>query len=983
MKKLFLFLLSIILSLGYASAQTRYYVKQDGSDWAQGDSWASAYETLTMAYNAAVAGDEIWIAGGEYDGIYTIIDEVNTYGGFAGTETSIDEREKVQSGEAWEFVHPTVLTSSSGGYIFSTSAAGTSIFDGLTLKGTEDVISGNKGFNIANGGNNKGYIIRNCIVRDFNSAHDGGGMNIRAKTEIANCFITNNTANKGGGAYLDCVTIHHSKITNNSVSTTAENPLNSGVGGGGGLLMANTSPGCVAYNCWIEGNTASFGGGLVVRNGSKAYNCIIVNNTASQSGGGLSFDQRDNGGAVFNVTIANNTAQHVDGSGGVCFSADAVNRKQDVYNSILYNNKNGSGDVINLGIFLKPDVEASAEPYFMNNIIDDLEDNYFFAIDESCIAEPNGANLFEDEVSYVTKSGFPGQNKGIVTSDLPAEDITGKARVIKNIVDIGPYEMEEKEQVILPNSQGVIFVDINTTVSDDPSVTEEIGSSWATAVASPIVALNGALKYLAENSDKALQLWFKAGTYENISIELKDSISFYGGFAGTETTLAERAKGNKPWIYTHETVLRGIGTNRTAGSDAITSAAVLKQAGEFTSPVVVDGFTITNGEHGVSFVSGGNTTLCNSIIRENGNADAVTTISTGATGIDGGGIAIRGGTFVVKDCLIENNRAKNGGGIIIANDAPSLVERCTIRDNKALTTISGDGVMYNFIESSTSVFGWGGGVFNQGGTVNNCLIEGNESFAGGGILVRDDLSQYNNCIIVNNKAIFGGGVGYDSRGGNVPSNAGIYNALIANNTVVPASYYADYLTNGAVPEAEAGLCAGAYFTSLEQVIYNSIFTGNKDADQAISITHASHDYDASLKYAIVDDEHIYLNDGTLDVSPSSITYDADWRITSTGFPGRNAGYGGDATIGGNPTTTDYAGNVRVYEGSIDIGPYEIDAPSQSSINRPTNDVQGTVIDVRYYNLQGIEIAEPVRGEVYIEKKIYDTREVVIEKRLKN
>ncbi|MDR1121824.1 MAG: right-handed parallel beta-helix repeat-containing protein [Dysgonamonadaceae bacterium] len=982
MKKLFLFLLSIILSLGYAGAQTRYYVNgQTGSNYGQGVSWGDAFAELTTAYDMAVAGDEIWIAGGEYDGIYTIIDGVNIYGSFAGTETSIDEREKVTDGEAWEFAHPTVLTSSSGGYIFTTSAAGTSIFDGLTLKGTEGVTSGNKGFNIANGGNNKGYTIRNCIIRDFNSAHDGGGLNIRAKTEIANCLITNNTANKGGGAYLDCTTIHHCKITNNSAATTASEPLNSGVGGGGGLLMANTAPGCVAYNCWIERNTASFGGGLVVRAGSKAYNCIIVNNTASQSGGGLAFDQRDNGGAVFNVTIANNTAQHIDGSGGICFSADAANRKQDVYNSILYKNKNGSGEVINLGIFLSK-AEASTNHYFMNNILDDPE-NYLLFIDESCINESNGTNLFEDEVSYVTKPGFPGQNKGLVTTDLPAEDITGKARVIKNIVDIGPYEMEEKEQVILPNSQGVIFVDLNTTVSDDPYVIEEIGSTWATAVASFATALSGALKYQAENPEASLQLWFKAGTYENISIELKDGISLYGGFAGTETTLAERTKGNKPWIYTHETVLQGVGRDRTAGSDLISSTAVLKQAAEFTSPVVIDGFTITNGEHGVSFISGGNTTLCNSIIRENGNADATTTSSTGATGIDGGGIAIRGGTFVVKDCLIENNRAKNGGGIIIANDAPSLVERCTIRDNKALTTISGDGVMYNFIESSTSVFGWGGGVFNQGGAVNNCLIEGNESFAGGGILVRDDLSQYNNCIIVNNKAIFGGGVGYDSRGGNVSANAGIYNALIADNMVLPASYYADYLTNGAVPETTAGLCAGAYFTSQGQVIYNSIFTGNKDANQTISITHALHDYDASLKYAIVDDEQISLSDGTLDVSPSSITYDADWRITSTGFPGRNAGYGGDEMTGGNPTTTDYAGNVRVHEGSIDIGPYEIDAPSQSSINRPTDDVQGTVIDVRYYNLQGIEIAEPVRGEIYIEKKIYDTREVVIGKRLKN
>lgn len=206
----------------------------------------------------------------------------------------------------------------------------------------------------------------------------------------------------------------------------------------------------------------------------------------------------------------------------------------------------------------------------------------------------------------------------------------------------------------------------------------------------------------------------------------------------------ERVKGAHTWDYTNETVLTGAGRERTSASDAIGSKAVIKQDSLFVHPVLVDGFTLTGGEHGALFISGGNTTLRNSILRQNGSL--ASTSSYIATGIDGGGVAIRGGAFTVTSCLIEENEAKSGGGVLIANDAPSVVRNCTIRENKALVTAN---TPYNFTSiGNPTVFGWGGGVFNQGGSVNNCLIEENTSFAGGGIFIRDNESKFNNCIIV-------------------------------------------------------------------------------------------------------------------------------------------------------------------------------------------------------------------------------------------
>jgi hypothetical protein len=958
MRKVFLFLVGMFFLAGHASATVYYVDGEKGTDYADGLSWSTAFQSVESPFfeESLAPGDEIWIVAGEYDlpdGI-TLKDGVNIYGGFAGTETSASERAKVSGGKPWEFVNPTVLTRSTGGYVFSSGASGSVIIDGITFKGTDGVTG--KAINISGGANTKGYVIRNCIIRDFNSAHDGGGMNFRSKNEIAYCLITNNTGNKGGGAYLDYTTIHDCEITNNSVPTDGLIPRCSGNGCGGGLLVASSAPGAV-YNCRIEGNTASFGGGIVVRAGSSMYNSIITGNTASQSGGGIAFDQRDNGGTIYNVTIANNTAEGAAGAGGICFSADEAPRTQNVYNTILFGNK--TGDLVtNIGYHLQKPELASVTPNFKNNIID-KSDYEGFTIGEDCVIEAGSDNLFNDLTGYVTKATFPGKNKGLMVGiTLPDTDMAGNARIIKNTVDIGPFEIEELEQVVVPNANGVIFVDAATTVSNDPDVVLEIGSTWATALPTPAAAVMGASKYLLNHPGKTVQIWVKAGTYTNVSVELKNGISLYGGFAGTETQLSDRAKGGSdfegydPWNYVNETVLSGFGRARTAASDGIASNAVIKQADEFTSPVVVDGFTLTNGEHGVLFASGGNTTLRNCIIKNNGNTDAVTSSSSIATGIDGGGVAIRSGSFKVTNCLIEENEAKNGGGVIIANDAPSVVEYSTIRGNKALATIN--TVAYQFTESSTSVFGWGGGVFNQGGTVNNCLIDGNQSIVGGGILVRNDLSQFNNCIIVGNSAVYGGGASYDPRL-NATVNAGIYNCLFDGNQVSSGSDNS-YLQAGIEPATETGDGGAIYFTYYDQKVFNSIFTNNDPSSQT--------DFTESINYSIVDDEAL-VGVEVITVPAGSIEYNGAWEIVSDNFPGIDAG------IEGNPTTTDYAGNQRVYGNGIDIGPFEIGSTPPNAINEVNAD--GSLVSVRYYNLQGVEIKQPVRGEIYIQKKIYDNR----------
>ncbi len=392
--------------------------------------------------------DVVWMAEGEYTvPQISIPANVTVYGGFSGTETLPVQR--TVGNKPWDFDHPTILKNSAS-LIFSITAANT-VIDGFILNGTN--VIGRAIQNITSTA--KGGKIRNCIMRNFNSNTDGGAMNVRYETEIYNCSITNNKGNKGGGGYFDQVTIHDCDITNNSVPTTATKPIGSSDGGGGGIFLANALPSTSAYNLYIAGNSASFGGGVYARSNTKVYNCVIVNNTAT-SGSGIAFDERDSEAIIYNVTVANNHATATAGS-GICFAADATNRIQRLLNVILWNNTDIYGEIYNIGV--NESGAGKATPEIKNTIIDDLA--YYAGQNPNLvitngIAETDSTVLFA--ANWITAATSKGIERGTIliseeTVDpvteevIPAKylvfakttDLAGNQR-IGGTIDIGPYE---------------------------------------------------------------------------------------------------------------------------------------------------------------------------------------------------------------------------------------------------------------------------------------------------------------------------------------------------------------------------------------------------------------------------------------------------------------------------------------------------------------------------------------------------------------
>lgn len=175
-----------------------------------GKAWATAYRSLATALNAAVAGDEIWLASGSYTPGTDRIDSfgvksgVRIYGGFAGNETQRGQRnwllnQSILSGE----IKDPVRTDNVYNVISTTNASAATLLDGLIVEyGYADGagIDGYGGGMYNSGGS---PTVRNVIFR-YNYATYGGGVfnDSSASPQIANSVFYSNTATqRGGGLY--------------------------------------------------------------------------------------------------------------------------------------------------------------------------------------------------------------------------------------------------------------------------------------------------------------------------------------------------------------------------------------------------------------------------------------------------------------------------------------------------------------------------------------------------------------------------------------------------------------------------------------------------------------------------------------------------------------------------------------------------------------------------------------------------------------
>ena len=226
------------------------------SDPNAGISWERAYVDLQNAIGAALSGDDIWVAEGIYkptDGSDTsakfqLIDGVAMYGGFAGDETVLEDRN-------WE-VNETHLsgnlegTAQSSYVVLSYGVGDTTVLDGF-------IVTGGDNYNIYCYQDEA--VIRNCFIE----GSGGDGIYCHdADPVIDNCIIEGNGQDGINPVTGSSLTMSNCVIRDNTAS---------------GIYCYNGS-GATVINSWIHHNGADgilfygTGGSVVVRNNTVAYN---------------------------------------------------------------------------------------------------------------------------------------------------------------------------------------------------------------------------------------------------------------------------------------------------------------------------------------------------------------------------------------------------------------------------------------------------------------------------------------------------------------------------------------------------------------------------------------------------------------------------------------------------------------------------------------------------------------------------------------
>lgn len=298
-------------------AQSKHYVKPAFAGTHTGKTWATAFDNLQTAIDSAKAGDSIFVRWGSYfplkiaGGVPTSVrsrafvlkNEVKIYGGFAGIETTLAERDT--SGLLTKDVSNLI------GELGGTDSAD-NIYHIILALGLNSKTVLN-GFNIfsacANGiGNDtvNGMIIKRNV---------GGGIYADSSSmEIAHVRLSHNSASLGGGGiYTTKSTL---KMRNSDIIYNYVNGSDLTQGGGAGIYNVNSTPSFdslkITYN-----QTVFRQGGAGVRNeksnavftnSSFAYNYAMYGN-----GGGAIYNMKSN--AMFSNIIMRGDSASGEGGG--------------------------------------------------------------------------------------------------------------------------------------------------------------------------------------------------------------------------------------------------------------------------------------------------------------------------------------------------------------------------------------------------------------------------------------------------------------------------------------------------------------------------------------------------------------------------------------------------------------------------------------------------------------------------------------------
>lgn len=801
-------LIATLLLLGcsialFAQGKT-YYVKADSeitTSSNNGLSWDKAI-TLTEALRQARAGDEIWVKGYEDitghiykapEGGFVLPSGVAMYGGFAGDETIKNDlptgRHKYQMKYQTALVGD-INTNDKASQQLIIYPENTTRTDnathvltlqmGVTQDNTND---GNKptivsGFLIAAGnakGENTSANGRGGGIYVINNSNDNNAGSRYFR--ISQCNFANNYGMRGGAIYVDkSCTNQQSAISYCSIFNNVAGKRGSSENEGGGMWIDGTA---TVYNCNINNNT---NGGIRLSNTSKIVNCSVIANTVSAAD--LTTDGASNsngGGAVYNTVLWHSTALSKQDSRPAFYSCAFP--EVEVTDSKVNTDANGNVRISNENHGIEP------APWFKQSAV---TQGYDFSFSSNLKQLYSTAFTFEETSALLNKGKLEYYKNLVVDANLEtaSTDIMGRTRYQTSTIDIGAYEYARMKpgriRYVKPKGNGD-------------------GTSWDKAMGDIQKAIND----LAEKAPgEKGEVWVAAGTYvvkdrilndpsAPVSLLMKNGISVYGAFKGTEKRRSERieeSKGLKPWGWKQESIIRGAefkGSDdanwnnndeawniQNSGSYHVVWFAPLPGGNVFTDEVYLEGFTIEGGK-----------------FHDTNKAE------------------------YAPDC---------GAGVYI-NDPSARMRYCTVR-------FCNPGM-----KESGSIKPRGGGIYCKKGQTEGNLVYNCSAYQGGGIYI-DEAGFITRSMVTNCSAYQGAGVYLNGDADNSEKayyqilatsvisnntstrNGAVYldgHGLVINNTIVN-----NYTNNTLDPADELSSNTGGVYIKEKGLLANNVIWNN-------------------------------------------------------------------------------------------------------------------------------------------------------------
>lgn len=579
-----------------------------------------------------------------------------------------------------------------------------------------------------------GFTLQNGKLTQgvTNSNRNGGaGAVIFRNVTLKNCIVTdcNYTASdvqqiRAAGVYCDEGTVVNCYIQNNTLTNNINDSDNSTSYGAGIYLYSGTM-----YNCVINGNVG------------KGYHT---------DGAGIFIEN----GKFFNNTVVGNTSEGTTrGNGGICVYYKAeeseIGSHLVLYNCISVGNNNIKGSLKGNADVALNGGESKMKSFncIYGSIPTDGGANFEF---NNCKTSTT-KDLFVDSESaqknFRLKSGCVALNMGedepkvngehIVLMDYTDMDFTDRIKDCR--VDAGAYESENETNFECTrksknvNNKTVIIATyyVTQTGAGTSSGKDLENAACAMKLQKVLNHAGQTAMTLAEKSINDFEVIVKVAGYEGYK------------FVYHANTLSDP---NDPQSYTFVvpygvTLMGGYNEAEKNWDDDHRNAAqymtVFSAIKKGTTTQDVNGYhALTFGEKPEGWPQNkAKTTLVDGIYLEDGAATSLVPLGDPRTR---GGGAIVPAWAHLRNCVVRNNRARQGGGLYVLPGG--LVTGCGIMQNTA--TDEGGGVFADNADVSKS---------NRGHLVSNTIVE-NKAAMGGGIYLQDGAALTANTVIWGNTA---------------------------------------------------------------------------------------------------------------------------------------------------------------------------------------------------------------------------------------